>query len=67
MNHPLAWCANLIALYALILIIWTLIRRPNDLRYAFANLFRQKRRSLVTFLGLARANHPHQSRPYPDP
>jgi len=48
MNHPLAWCANLIALYALILIGWTLIRRPNDLRYAFANLFRQKRRSLVT-------------------
>jgi len=48
MNHPLVWCANLIALYALLLIGWALVRRPGDLRYAFANLFRQKRRSLVT-------------------
>jgi len=48
MNHPMAWCANLIALYALGLIVWTLFRRPGDLGYAFANLFRQKRRSLVT-------------------
>jgi len=47
-NHPLAWCANLIVLYALILIGWTLLRRTGDLGYAFSNLFRQKRRSLVT-------------------
>jgi len=48
LNHPLAWLANLIMLYALFLIIWTLICRSSDFRYAFSNLFRQKRRSLVT-------------------
>jgi len=42
------WLANAIALYALALIGWTLLRRPGDLGYACANLFRQKRRSLVT-------------------
>lgn len=48
MNHPLAWLANLTALYALFLIGWTVARRPTDMAYAFSNLFRQKRRSLVT-------------------
>lgn len=48
MNHPFAWLANFIAAYALFLIGWTIVRRPTDLAYAFSNLFRQKRRSLVT-------------------
>lgn len=48
MNNPLAWISSLIALYALILIGWISVRRPTDMAYAFSNLFRQKRRSLVT-------------------
>lgn len=48
MNHPLTWLANLVVAYALMLVAWTSIRRPTDLAYAFSNLFRQKRRSLVT-------------------
>jgi len=52
LNHPLAWFANLIALYALVLVVWTLAYRTSDLRYAFSNLFRQKRRSLVTLTSI---------------
>jgi len=48
MSLILIWCANVIAICALLLIAWTLLFRRSDLVYAFANLFRQKRRSLVT-------------------
>jgi len=48
MTAPLPLIANAVCVYALLLMAWTWLRRPNDLRYAAANLLRQKRRSLVT-------------------
>jgi len=48
MLQPLPLLANGICVYALLLITWTCWRRPTDLGYVFSNLFRQKRRSLVT-------------------
>jgi len=48
MLQPLPLLANGICLYALALMLWTCWRRPTDFAYVFSNLFRQKRRSLVT-------------------
>ena len=51
MSELLYYLANAIIVYALLLVLWTALRRPTSIRYAFANLFRQRRRSGLTLDG----------------
>lgn len=52
MMNILFWVANIIIIYALLVVIVTAIRKPTDIRYTFLNLFRQRRRSGVTLLAI---------------
>ncbi len=52
MSELLYYLANAIIVYALLLVLWTALRRPTSIRYAFANLFRQRRRSGITLLAI---------------
>ncbi|MGQ6548886.1 ABC transporter permease [Serratia sp. IR-2025] len=52
MMNILFWIANIIIIYALLVVIVTAIRKPTDIRYTFLNLFRQRRRSGVTLLAI---------------
>lgn len=52
MMNILFWVANMIIIYALLVVIVTAIRKPTDIRYTFLNLFRQRRRSGVTLLAI---------------
>lgn len=52
MMKILFWVANMIIIYALLVVIVTAIRKPTDIRYTFLNLFRQRRRSGVTLLAI---------------
>ncbi|WP_170174628.1 ABC transporter permease [Serratia microhaemolytica] len=52
MMNILFWLANIIIVYALLVVLITAIRKPTDIRYTFLNLFRQRRRSGVTLLAI---------------
>lgn len=52
MMKALFYLSNIIIAYALLVVIITCIRRPTDLRYTFLNLFRQRRRSMITLLAI---------------
>ncbi|MBC3214520.1 ABC transporter permease [Serratia fonticola] len=52
MMNILFWVANIIIIYALLVVIVTALRKPTDIRYTFLNLFRQRRRSGVTLLAI---------------
>ena len=52
MSELLYYLSNAIIAYALILVLWTAFTRPTSIRYAFANLFRQRRRSGITLLAI---------------
>lgn len=52
MSDLLFYLANAIIAYALILVLLTCFKRPASIRYAFANLFRQRRRSGITLLAI---------------
>lgn len=46
------YLSNAVMLYAILMVIYSCIRRPTDVRYTFLNLFRQRRRSGVTLLAI---------------
>ena len=52
MSELLYYLANAIIAYALLLVLWTALKRPTSIRYAFANMFRQRRRSGITLLAI---------------
>lgn len=49
-SELMVWLANGLMIYALLLIVFTLVSRPIDLTYTFLNLFRQYRRSSITLM-----------------
>lgn len=52
MNRVLFILSNLVILYAVLLVVYALFKEPTSVRYALANLGRQRRRSLVTLLAI---------------
>lgn len=52
MTTFLTYASNVIMAYALLLMLYTCIKRPTDVRYTFLNLVKQRRRSAVTLLAI---------------
>lgn len=44
--------SNILIAWSLCVVIYTLIRKPTDIRYTFLNLFRHRRRSAVTLIAI---------------